>query len=278
MAGRLRRSFRFGNLSEHLGLLLLKGIAAVADVPRTEDVGLDAVASLLRSDDDGNAYAEDSFLVQFKSDSVVNLDYQEHELKWLLAQSQPMFIGRVSLRDSRLSLHPTLYVNQAALALHPKRIAVLFGMSDVPSFLGSGHTWPWCGGLDPSATVWLGKPLLKWTLDDLSGSEWSRTAYQILKRFLRIARLEYELLSIGQCSNLAWSTNDADTITSSFLMMRGHPDELKTLAQKCLPGLRALLANAVLMPENLLMTPLLGLVRALRDLGMEIDAEDVFAK
>jgi len=39
MPGRLRTSFRSGNLAEQLGLLLLRGIAAVADVPRTEDVG-----------------------------------------------------------------------------------------------------------------------------------------------------------------------------------------------------------------------------------------------
>jgi len=34
-----------GNLAEQLGLLLLKGIAAVADVPRTEDVGVERLAS-----------------------------------------------------------------------------------------------------------------------------------------------------------------------------------------------------------------------------------------
>ena len=67
MPGRLRTSFRSGNLTEHLGLLLLKGIAAVADVPRTEDVGLDAFATLLRRASDGHCYAEDGFVVQLKS-------------------------------------------------------------------------------------------------------------------------------------------------------------------------------------------------------------------
>ncbi len=33
MPGRLRSSFRSGNLAEHLGLLLLKGIAAVLKSP-----------------------------------------------------------------------------------------------------------------------------------------------------------------------------------------------------------------------------------------------------
>ena len=63
MPGRIKSSFRYGNLAEHLGLLLLKGIAAVADVTRPEDVGLDAIATLLRRDTDGNCYAEDPFLI-----------------------------------------------------------------------------------------------------------------------------------------------------------------------------------------------------------------------
>src|SRR2546423_2198134 len=107
MPGRLRTSFRSGNLAEHLGLLLLKGIAAVADVPRTEDVGLDAVANLLRRASDGNCYAEDGFVVQLKSHSETSIEYCDHELSWLLGQSQPMFIGRVSLKHSGISLHPT---------------------------------------------------------------------------------------------------------------------------------------------------------------------------
>jgi len=67
MAGRLLGDCRSGNLAEHFGLLLLKGIATVAEVPRTEDVGLDTIASLHRRDNDGNCYAEDSFVVQLKS-------------------------------------------------------------------------------------------------------------------------------------------------------------------------------------------------------------------
>jgi len=51
---------------------LLKGIAAVAEVTRPEDIGLDAIATLLRLDNDGNFYAEDSFVVQLKADSVTS--------------------------------------------------------------------------------------------------------------------------------------------------------------------------------------------------------------
>src|SRR5213593_2535807 len=103
MPGRLRTSYRSGNLAEHLGLLLPRGIAAVAEVARTEDVGLDAVATLLRRDPDGNCYAEDGFVVQLKSYSQTSIEYRDHELSWLLGQSQPMFIGRVLLPESRIS-------------------------------------------------------------------------------------------------------------------------------------------------------------------------------
>src|SRR5437660_9126832 len=106
MPGRLRTSFRSGNLAEHLGSLLLRGIAAVADVPRTEDVGFDAVATLLRRSADGTSYAEDTFCVQLKAVSEISLDYKEHVLTWLLAQSQPFFIGRVSLAEASISLYP----------------------------------------------------------------------------------------------------------------------------------------------------------------------------
>src|SRR6266550_3449609 len=85
MPGRLRNSFRSGNLAKHLGLLLLKGIAAVADVARPEDIGLDAIATLLRRDKDGNCYAEDSFLVQLKAASVTSVQYKGHELEWFVS-------------------------------------------------------------------------------------------------------------------------------------------------------------------------------------------------
>jgi len=139
MPGRLRTNFRSGNLAEHLGLLLLKGIAAIADVPRTEDVGLDAVATLLRRDSDGNCYAEDGFVVQLKSDSETYLEYRGHQLKWFLAQSQPMFIGLVSRKEGSISLYPTLHVNQAVLAMHSDEIKMLFSKAEGP------YPWGWRG-------------------------------------------------------------------------------------------------------------------------------------
>ena len=134
MPGRLPSSFRSGNLAEHLGLLLLKGVAAIAEVSRPEDIGLDAIATLLRRDDDRNCYAEDSFVVQIKADSATTLEYRGHELKWFIGQTLPMFIGLVSLVESQISLYPTLFINQSVLALDPEMVTSRFGRSGLASF------------------------------------------------------------------------------------------------------------------------------------------------
>ncbi len=64
MPGRRRENLRSGDLAEELGILLLKGIAAIAEVPRPEDIGFDGVATLLREGEGGFLYAENSFYLQ----------------------------------------------------------------------------------------------------------------------------------------------------------------------------------------------------------------------
>jgi hypothetical protein len=195
------------------------------------------------------------------------MEYHDHELSWFLAQSQPMFIGLVSRKDARISLYSTLYANHAVLALHAEQITILFRKSEGP--------YPWAGGPENSATVWLGPPLLSWTLTEMDDAAWLVSAYDVLKRFLGIARREYQLLSFGQCSKLVWSTNDKDSIESMpGRMMTGHPDNFKTVAAQCMPGLNALLFSAMMMPEERrhpLMISLLGVVAGLRDLDVDIE-------
>ena len=172
MPGRRRTSFRFGDLAEHLGLLLLKGVAAVAEVPRPEDIGFDAVASLLRRDEDGNSYAENSFFVQLKAESESTVNYGGHALKWFMGQSLPMFIGRVSLAEARISLYPTLFVNQAVQALHSEEVTIRFGTSPIPPLLTGLPCSPWAGRTETSVDVWLGEPLVQWKLGMITDRFW----------------------------------------------------------------------------------------------------------
>ena len=90
--------------------------------------------TLLRPADDDNYYAEDTFVVQIESASVRSIKYEGHELRWLVGQSQPMFIGLVSLDESSISHYPTIHVNHAVLALHAEWVSVRFGVSDILDF------------------------------------------------------------------------------------------------------------------------------------------------
>lgn len=280
MPGRLRTNFRTGNLAEHLGLLLLKGISAVAEVARPEDVGLDAIATLLRRANDGNCYAEDTFVVQLKSESEESLSYKDHQLDWLVGQSQPMFIGRVSLRSSQISLYPTLFVNQAVLSLHAKAVSIRFGNSDLPSFLHGQKHCPWTGTPD-GANVWLGDPLLQWSIHDLVDKNWVQLAYTHLKTFLAVARRELDLLSFGQCSSITWTTNVPDSITADWAMLIGQPDEYASLVSRCAPVIRSLFHHAMTLPMsqgNPVMESLVQLVAVLRESGVDIDKANLFLK
>jgi hypothetical protein len=64
-------------------------------------------------------------------------------------------------------------------------------------------------------------------------------------------------------------------------MIKGHPDNLQKLAKQCLPGINALMLQAMAFPEerrNLLMIPLVAVVAALRDLGVDVHTSEIFPR
>jgi hypothetical protein len=274
MPGRLRSSFRSGNLAEDFGLLLLKGIAAVAEVSRTEDVGLDAVASLLRKDGDGNCYAEDSFVVQLKTDSTASIEYRDHALKWLLGQTLPMFIGLVSLKDCRISLFPTINVNAAAFSLHAERLVIHFSRSDMPPFIRGTTSAHWGG-----ENVWLGEPLLTWALADLRDPTWD-SAYRILKPFLPLARTALDVLSIGQSLVLKYSTNDVNSICTAPAAAKGSKGGLILIRDRIASTCNAIMLNSSDLDcgnGTSILKALVQLAEALRKEGVDIDPPNLFS-
>lgn len=274
MVGRLRTSFRSGNINEDLRILLLKGLAAVAEVPRTEDVGADAVASLLRYDVDGNCYAEDSFVVQLKSQSASEVTYSGHELDWFLHQSLPMFLGVVSKTDATIALYPTICGNHAAKSLHAN--TVIF------RFESSPHQMPWNGITDTdTAIAWLPEPLLTWTLTDIGNPEWRSKTYGVMKRFLQIVRTEQYLMSLGHISKIEWKRNDVESLQSEFMMSKGGRDDLPTISETLAPCLSAISMLACMEPYEArasILLPALGLAHALRQLGHEVDPSNRILK
>lgn len=140
--------------------------------------------------------------------------------------------------------------------------------------------YQWTSSGTDSATAWVGEPLLEWTLGDLANATWISSAYDVMKRFLAIARREYELLNLGQCSQLIWTKNDKESIRSSFKMIKSKPTDLQSVAQQIFPGMRALMLQAMALPEeprNQLMIPLIALAAALRNHGVDVQPSNMFA-
>lgn len=240
MSGRTYSTFRSGNLSEHLGVLLLKGLAAVAEVSRPEDIGLDAIATLLRLDEDRNYYAEDVFVVQLKSASEKKIKYTGHELAWLKGQNEAMFIGLSSLKKSSIRLFSTIHILQAIMTQQPKEVTAYFS----PPPADWRHIFPWEATRSDNVTVYLGEPVISWKLSDISSKKWKSSAYGIMKAFLNAVRLERYQLKLGQSSKLTWSTNNTCSPDLHFQMLMPQPAPVSEHAQHCLPLLLAMLSKA----------------------------------
>src|SRR5205814_350867 len=73
-------------------------------VPRTEDVGIDVIATLLRQDG-RKLFAEESFYAQLKAGSVEEVSFSSGSVDWLKSLRLPMFFGKTDLGSATLSLY-----------------------------------------------------------------------------------------------------------------------------------------------------------------------------
>src|SRR5947209_5095225 len=128
------RNLRSGDLHEELGIFLLKAVALVAPVPRQEDVGNDAFATLIRPEGSRRLIPDLSFLVQLKSVSFTSVSYTTpDEMTWISALESPLFIGRVDLKQSKIELFTTLRLHQILLESGHEGIELLLDPGDETS-------------------------------------------------------------------------------------------------------------------------------------------------
>jgi hypothetical protein len=222
MVGRLDRNLRQGHRAELEGIELLRGICAVAQVPQTEDVGFDAVATLLRTD--GRfLYAEDSFCVQFKSRSIREIKLTPHEYKWFHALSMPLFIGSVDVESKEVELFTT---HRVAGHLNRWNFTSAILCLDPGQDLLQGD----CMRLG------LGDPVLRWTPQNISAPEFQSRAYTILKQWVTTEYQNIGLRRIRSRIHLSdWKTNEAPD-PGCMAAMAG-PDELVQDLEAAVPYL-----------------------------------------
>ena len=263
MVGRLYSNFRFGVFAEDLGVLMMKTLAAVAEVSRSEDVGVDAICSLLRPDEDGNQYAEDTFLVQIKSASTKKVEYRGIQCEWFRNQELPFFVGLASIDSSMMQLYPLFKPWQVACVHRPKSVKIRFGDGG------------WETDSDGSAIVWTGEPLLKWTVSDSRNREWRENSYQVLKEYLQFEHSLRHFSAYGQLLDVCWKTNTKGSCARSDGVSL-NLCALQAIASDLSPILDSLMSNSIFVETASgagakIRQRIQDLVHSLREVGLDID-------
>jgi hypothetical protein len=188
-------------LAEATALLLLQQVALVAPVPRTEDVGVDAVVTLHRAFDQRRLIAEDSLFVQIKSASVDAVEYSAEEVKWLYDLDLPLFYASFDMTTCQISLFCAQQLAEAFITNHDrKKLLVRFdGEPDMTDIVGASDD-----------IVRLGPPVMVWSMRDCSTDRKGirEKFYTVLKAHVRAQKRNLEFRSVGRVENYVWRTNE----------------------------------------------------------------------
>lgn len=188
------RNFRSGDRAEAFGALLLQSFCAVALVPRSEDFGLfDAVATVLRPE--GRlVYAEETFLVQFKSRTVKSICYEHEKLLALRSSHLSLFIARVDMTKTEVELfsltralsHPNIS-DRTRLTVHldPHGFTLEKGIME----------------------TYLGPPILRLNATDLENWDVQAANYHVIRDWLEIEGKNRSGVPFGVQQQVCWETN-----------------------------------------------------------------------
>ncbi|MDQ1005436.1 hypothetical protein QFZ28_006014 [Neobacillus niacini] len=167
------KNLRSGDLAEQLGLFLLQSVSLTAPVPRTEDVGIDVIGTLIREFDQYRYIAANSFYVQIKSSSVETVTFDEHEVQWLTDLELPFFIASVDRKTSNIKLFCAHRLSDAFVS-NPNRNSLTLHLAE------DTVREDWVKADDNN--VYIGPPIIEWSINTLNvDSEFLSKFYDISK-------------------------------------------------------------------------------------------------
>ena len=203
MPARRGKNFRSGDLAEQLGMYLLQSVALVAPVPRTEDVGIDVVCTLISDYNPYSYLAEDSFYVQIKSSGVKEIEYSDIEVEWLTNLKLPFFIAMVNKAETKVSLYicKRLY---DAIAMKKDRSSIRLILADCED----DNVFDLVD--EEQTDIYLGIPIVEWSISDLMNNELNvkNLFFNIMKEHVRIIHEAMELYVLGCGMSYVWKTNE----------------------------------------------------------------------
>jgi hypothetical protein len=226
--GTADQNLRRANMHEDLGVYLLQGFASVAPVPRTQDVGIDAVATLLRRVDGRQLAADKTFAVQLKSASVRMLPFTGLQVAWLKEMQLPFFIGSVDTRNYSISLFTTHHVSRAFCEGDYEAIHVYLDPVEITVNQPSVRT------------VYLGAPVIAWDASRTYDADFLDWAYSLMKPVVDAEHESIKCRSLHLVSPITWKTNEPSSSNGAMMMFLPPVGEPQHAYQEILPSLRVI--------------------------------------
>lgn len=219
---RLGSNLRKGHRGEGVGVELLRAIGAVAPVPQPEDIGVDAVVTLLRPDG-SLLHAEDSFFVQLKTINKRVVEYVDSEYAWARALQLPLFLGIVDGKRGTICLYSTHRALQRTDwdAYRGVRMSVDQVAREVN---------------DDVVKIWLGPPVLSWTLSEAWSADFQGQAYRVMKKWIELLQQNIAHRGINRVAVVSWEENQ-EPVPTGAEMYQGHPSRLPDDMRAALPAL-----------------------------------------
>lgn len=164
MPGQLWNTFRQGNRTEYLATYLLSALGIAVKVPREEDVGIDFHCNLASDFGDGLLRFFAPYNIQIKSaegggekikyGGIKDGKFKDHEVRWLLSQRIPFFIGVVDKKAGVIRIYSTATRWFAKYdAKIPCEIVLVADTPDSQTHLGNGIKTPIDASKIPSSTA-----------------------------------------------------------------------------------------------------------------------------
>jgi hypothetical protein len=247
--------FRSGFLAEDLGVLLLRGVALVAPVPRSsEDAHWDAVATLLRKESSYRVLPENAFYVQLKAASEREIIYNRQQVEWLNELQLPLFIGSVDVATASIVLYTCHGISFLLTQALPPALRC---------FLDRSTKAPIPGTLDVTLD-----PVLRWTLSDLADANFVTRSYDVLKPIIQLEQrnAQFRKMHYFEDSN------------GSIMVVGGGSHNRPALLQFLTPYLLTLGLDAAFDPTDADATFIRQLVAWVRSKGLEFDPANSIEK
>jgi hypothetical protein len=227
MPGARSKMFRLGDRSELLVQHLLSGLALTTPVPRQEDVGIDFMCNLISADDDPSLVKAGTFFsVQAKSNLAPLVYEKPYELEWIQHQENPLLICVADRPCSAMDVYSTwnlVFAVQAGWKGRPQgRMRLLPGKT--------GRNWWGIEDLEEDGfqDVFLGKPILRITLSELSNEDRAKEISEVMKQWLVLDRTNI----INRYAGLHWVAGPTAYETGKSpvpnqTLFAYHPDNLR---------------------------------------------------